>query len=1692
MSEPKFFLASPSDVRYLRNVALGTIHDVSEGDAPSDDLDVYAWEIDTAEKPFDDLVPAQEQIHRPDDPLCRGVIAFFGEWIGRPLAEDFPLAILDPLDPCREDLAYRLVHPWRPEAVESGGFPLTGSTFEVLAAIAADRRAKEGAPVRSTPLLLRFVGPEKVLHEASVGRAAWGNRRLRRLVQQELEDDDDECDRRRGEIRKQLNQLRNFALFLTHVLGHVANFVQDEEEVEVQIKKWLLSLGLGAARPDRDPFKGLQFYDVADADVFYGRDSDRKEALRTIRQLWDLAERPKWFWVRGVSGAGKSSFLRAGLIGHMIKKSFDRAVFAHRVVRPNQLVLHEGDAERHGPLKRLFQYCLEAVDQSDRESGRRDAVLADRLADFDAVSDEDKPAWAARAVSRAVSGEGRADRFVLGFDQFEEAVDLVCATKTRPVWTSLVEFVVHLSCCPGVLVLATIREDRLGMMSHHPTLVELQRETAQKSCFLGFPGAADLSQVVRKPFAGVPELALDEDLVSTLTDKIRAFSASGSSGIDQGSLLPLVSLTLERLYRDVALPLIEKHKNLAQANDDTNDQADGDRLGAVKAQFQFKRVAGSKSSSQPMALLTVAKAEGYLDIEKAITALAEAAVDEARDVSGPNWEDTAIDDLLRRLVAWTGSEEQRVRLPAADWPEGRAPGALARAMQSRRLIVPEAGDQIRLVHEAVIDHWSAARSWLEFETPLFSEIGQLQNFTAIWVKDTSDQRVLELGSYFYVPHAARLLALWHDILVKLPRDPDPENKAALRDFCLALLAHHNKAGEHVERTPRRPTHLHLVAAYNDVDAARKMLAAAPEAVDLTRRDARTALFYPAFQGQLEMAELLLKHGADADAADEKKWRPIHAASVKGSVEVVEALVSAGAELGAGGAPGDTAPIHLAAANGRVGLIDYFVRERKVDVDLRDKQGMTPIMRAGCADQAAAVRQLVALGGSAGATLRPDLDNEFGWTALHLAARDGATDAIDALIDAGLAPNGALVNGATALHLAAHNGNAEGSRRLIAKSADVEARALVDWQSSAEKVASLLENRTNTTPSSSNGKFDFTPLHMAAAAGHGEVAALLLKHKAKANAVTGSGATPLHLAATNDKHELAGLLLAEGAATDLRDASGNTPFHEALRARAFNTARALLKAGVAGDAPVRLDRVTDETKKVTPLHKAASEGEEEVVRFLLAQNVSPDVTDWRGWTALHYAAAAGSEQVSNWLIGHEAPVRACDHQGLTPLHLACRAGAASVVARLIEVRSFDWGEDRRSATPLHLAAHAGSEAVIALLLEAGHPVDPRDGDGMTPLHRAVQVAAAESVDRLLASGADPRARAERPRFDSLQLAARVGDTSVIRRLLQARDLAADETHEDGPSAVVLAMRYRQFDAVALLLDSGASMEALDPDSGQSLIESYRHQVARADALNLVGPRSESLESAFLAKGGALGLPDLKEVQQTPGDLESRPSAMSGQPGATAFYWEHTRGAQTVWRSVADKERAAFLERISPVDGKYVLDPEKTEVRYRLLPWYERVSLLSLRNRELDGKGVRLFYLSHDDNIYRLNGTSPPIHEVNAIAPIKLNESNVLEYLRFFCFFVRGQEGPFYIAESADDPLIPKNINATTRGVIEGTIRPAVFEGMNEHGHFLCDAVVFYSNALFIANFALQPTGMLEMLDDEPIAADLPCKIERRLA
>jgi len=192
----------------------------------------------------------------------------------------------------------------------------------------------------------------------------------------------------------------------------------------------------------------------------------------------------------------------------------------------------------------------------------------------------------------------------------------------------------------------------------------------------------------------------------------------------------------------------------------------------------------------------------------------------------------------------------------------------------------------------------------------------------------------------------------------------------------------------------------------------------------------------------------------------------------------------------------------------------------------------------------------------------------------------------------------------------------------------------------------------------------------------------------------------------------------------------------------------------------------------------------------------------------------------------------------------------------------------------------------------------------------------------------------------------------------------------------------------------------------------------------------------------------------------------------------------WETIADEEVKELLERSNPVDGLYPVSVETTQARKRSLPFYDQALLVRLTDPSWDDANLALFYLFEKDTLYRLNGQSNPIHELNAKVALTLTEENVLDYLRFFAFFVRGEEGAFLIVEDIQNPDLPQDMDNHSRETLEKYLRPAAIEGETEDGSFLCKAPVFYSNALFISTFEVSRSGVIDIREHETVAADLP--------
>lgn len=193
----------------------------------------------------------------------------------------------------------------------------------------------------------------------------------------------------------------------------------------------------------------------------------------------------------------------------------------------------------------------------------------------------------------------------------------------------------------------------------------------------------------------------------------------------------------------------------------------------------------------------------------------------------------------------------------------------------------------------------------------------------------------------------------------------------------------------------------------------------------------------------------------------------------------------------------------------------------------------------------------------------------------------------------------------------------------------------------------------------------------------------------------------------------------------------------------------------------------------------------------------------------------------------------------------------------------------------------------------------------------------------------------------------------------------------------------------------------------------------------------------------------------------------------------------WQKVTGPQIEPFLKLVNPIQGKYNASPATTEVEWCQLPFYTSIALVKINDKVWPPKTGPFWFLAKQGRMFLLDGTSAPIHDANEADPVKVTEQNALDYLRFFCYFVHGDEGPFLIIEDINHPAIDRaKLDDAKRTVMEGALRPAAFEGRTDKGSLEASAMVLYGNALFAARFSMTENGMIEMIDDEPVAADLP--------
>jgi ankyrin repeat protein len=338
-------------------------------------------------------------------------------------------------------------------------------------------------------------------------------------------------------------------------------------------------------------------------------------------------------------------------------------------------------------------------------------------------------------------------------------------------------------------------------------------------------------------------------------------------------------------------------------------------------------------------------------------------------------------------------------------------------------------------------------------------------------------------------------------------------------------------------------------------------------------DGSTALLWAAHWNALEIAGMLIRAGADPNAANDFRMTPLSQACTNGSAAFVELLLKAGAN--------PNTPIAT---------------------------GVPPIMTCARSGNADAVRILIA--GDANVNAREPVQNQ---TALMWAAAERHPEVVRTLIQAKADLQAHTKNGFTALHFAAREGDIESARQLLAAGVSINLKAQPDGASRATDgdQGNPLAGRRAASATASEGA---TPLLVATMRAHVPLALFLLEQGADPN-IADAGLTPLHWAAATWENGTANPVYGfDEPMAGISDRRAKLQLVQALLAHGADP-----NARVTRPKPAFAGGYTD-VVGATPFLLASSVDDVEMMRILLAAGADPNLMTATKTTAVMAAAA----------------------------------------------------------------------------------------------------------------------------------------------------------------------------------------------------------------------------------------------------------------------------------------------------------------------------------------------------------------------------------------------------------------------------------------------------------------------------------------
>jgi tetratricopeptide (TPR) repeat protein len=617
----KIFLSSPGDVAEERALAEIVFRRLADEAADALRLSVIIWE----HEPLFGHTGFQEQIERPSQ--CDLVVSILWSRLGTRLPSDFAPA------------------PGMPAP--------TGTEFELQDALSSF------AAIGKPDLLIyrKIPGPQIGLGSADFGERSDQYRRL------------DEFCRRAFYDSEGANTVAHHTFTDSHTF---------ERRLAEHVRRWLdrkIHLpDLDGFRPlwkGQSPFRGLQSFEAEHQAIFFGRSEAMGDLMRRIRETESAAGTDpvaRLLLVQGMSGAGKTSLFKAGLLPLLDLRPVEGiAQWIAVSLRPSESDPAMRDL---GALGVLASRLCERVPAIAR-LGTTLQKLAETLA---ARPDE----AAARIETCMAADAERAGidpqriRLLIYIDQLEEAFANPDSTAEE---APLVAAIVALAGSASIWVAATLRSDFVHRLEAYPALMKFLGRNAPYTLLP--PRPDELAEMIREPARAAGLIWEERGGVSLDQELLR--DATGNP-----EALPLLEYTLAELYERREGRLLR-----------WSDYGGGLRGTLISAADEVVNGSGGDVDT------------AFRDVMRELVGVGEDGAATRRYASLARFPPaSAARALLDRLVA---------RRLCVTTDEGRGDGPVT-----------------SLAHEALIRSWPRAQVWLQRETSLLRVRDELARDAAVW------------------------------------------------------------------------------------------------------------------------------------------------------------------------------------------------------------------------------------------------------------------------------------------------------------------------------------------------------------------------------------------------------------------------------------------------------------------------------------------------------------------------------------------------------------------------------------------------------------------------------------------------------------------------------------------------------------------------------------------------------------------------------------------------------------------------------------------------------------------------------------------------------------------------------------------------------------------------------------------------